>query len=639
MLLKYIINYFKGKRKKETETTQVVETPGFFDYTDYNKNKEDYESEGVYDEYYGYDDYDDYDEMPFGQQNKFYDEDLGAYYKIEELTQLSKRKTYIKGKLTAKYRGQFNPSFDENIGYYDVQMYQGEILLEPTSNCNCITDEHTECHGIHKGLKFKTKQQNLKKNIHYTLPEDFVLTTTRNEQFKIALSNPKVFDIEIDKKLHQTEDSDVYGTLYAVITGHLLDFSKEQVYVRAYDPLQIAPDQLNYTSFDGKHSIKEMTGTNSFMEYNTHGLTKLYDKSADNLYEEETAKESNNIFEKFTKKSPILENFGCGLILGLLAIAAFAFIIPKILLLFIFILIGYALYRFIHSFINLHFIFRWIFIAFFGFFILTILFTVISNITFPKYKFENKPDDSYVFDYDDPYDYTDRTSVNDKVKKKNQWQDYKGNWYSGTFELYASSYNESTTFKNALNLEKNITYDYVIHRLKQHDQHKLEAVYTMLEDIKKENNLNDIQFANMIIGFVQNYPYYLVLPDDCNPSLYKDAFIKEYLSEHNNCDPYQAFGINTPVEFFYNSKGDCDTRTVALYTILSYYKYDVIVLTSDIYAHSLIGLNLPYTAANKYNYKNTSYTLFETTVKKSSPGAISNQIANLNHWKISLKSK
>ena len=83
--------------------------------------------------------------------------------------------------------------------------------------------------------------------------------------------------------------------------------------------------------------------------------------------------------------------------------------------------------------------------------------------------------------------------------------------------------------------------------------------------------------------------------------------------------------------------GDCDTRTLLLYTMLSYYNYDVALLSSEFYGHSILGINLPF-EGKKYFYNNQEYTLWETTLLVK-PGLIPNQISNTNNWRISLKSK
>jgi hypothetical protein len=60
---------------------------------------------------------------------------------------------------------------------------------------------------------------------------------------------------------------------------------------------------------------------------------------------------------------------------------------------------------------------------------------------------------------------------------------------------------------------------------------------------------------------------------------YADNFIRNYLSSNDaKCDGYERFGINTPVEFIATLQGDCDTRTLLLYTILAHYGYDVALM-------------------------------------------------------------
>ena len=153
------------------------------------------------------------------------------------------------------------------------------------------------------------------------------------------------------------------------------------------------------------------------------------------------------------------------------------------------------------------------------------------------------------------------------------------------------------------------------------------------------NHLSEKGLAETIVSFVQDIPYVVVLSNACDPSLYADAFIKKYLSAENAlCDGFEKFGINTPVEYIATLKGDCDTKTLLLYTMLSHYGYDVAMLSSEYYNHSLIGINLPYEGV-AYKYNNQRYILWETTAPNFKPGILPNEISNTNYWRISLKSK
>ena len=142
-------------------------------------------------------------------------------------------------------------------------------------------------------------------------------------------------------------------------------------------------------------------------------------------------------------------------------------------------------------------------------------------------------------------------------------------------------------------------------------------------------------FSKITFGF----QYKVVLENGCDASLYNDPFTRNYLlNNQGDCDPNEKFGINTPVEFLAYLKGDCDTRTLLLYTILSHYDYDVALMCSEFYGHSIIGINLPINGI-AYIYNNQRYVLWETTAPNHKPGIIPNEISNLNNWRISLKSK
>jgi hypothetical protein len=148
-----------------------------------------------------------------------------------------------------------------------------------------------------------------------------------------------------------------------------------------------------------------------------------------------------------------------------------------------------------------------------------------------------------------------------------------------------------------------------------------------------------VKFAELLVSFVQDIPYAVIVPDDCNPNLYDDKFIREYLSSENaSCNGFQKFGINSPVEFMSNLYGDCDTRTLLLYTMLAHYGYDVALFSSEYYSHSIIGVNLPISGI-AYTYENQRYVLWETTAPNIKAGVLPKEISNLKYWRISLKSK
>lgn len=215
------------------------------------------------------------------------------------------------------------------------------------------------------------------------------------------------------------------------------------------------------------------------------------------------------------------------------------------------------------------------------------------------------------------------------------WKDYEGNTYQGKYTVRASAFKQAHDFKN--NLVDAGGYDELLYDLKENDKDKLSGLYKLLDTIKSQHHLAPEKFAEAIVSMVQDIPYAAVLPQECDPSLYADQFTVKYLTSPDaRCDANEKFGINTPVEFLATLNGDCDTRTLLLYTVLSHYQYDVVVLSSEQYSHSIIGINLPYEGI-AYPYQDKNYVVWETTsfVK---PGILPNEISNLDYWRISLKS-
>lgn len=221
------------------------------------------------------------------------------------------------------------------------------------------------------------------------------------------------------------------------------------------------------------------------------------------------------------------------------------------------------------------------------------------------------------------------------------WKDYNNRSYEGNIWVRTSDYRNASLYKNNFNIQDNTFegYNELVYRLKEHDKSNLQGVMQLFDSIRIANKMTSKDFAEMIVSFVQDIPYAVVLPYACDPDLYADKFIKEYLSDKNSkCDGFEKFGLNSPVEFMATLSGDCDTRTLLIYTVLAHYNYDVTMLSSEYYGHSLIGINLPYEGV-AYSYNGQRYILWETTAPNIQPGIISPEISNLNYWRISLKSK
>lgn len=220
------------------------------------------------------------------------------------------------------------------------------------------------------------------------------------------------------------------------------------------------------------------------------------------------------------------------------------------------------------------------------------------------------------------------------------WTDYDGVAHQGRMWVKQSWFNDAGQFKAGLSIQAvdPDSYDQIVHSLKGNDIQHLQGMYALFDSIRTADHPSEQKFAEIIVSCVQTIPYALILPEACNPALYEDAFTRDYLNGPNAlCQGEQRYGINSPVEFLATLKGDCDTRALLLYTLLSHYGYDVALLSSEYFSHSLIGINLPYDGV-ALDEGLSRYVLWETTAKNVRPGIVPEKVSDTNYWRISLKS-
>ncbi|HPF11553.1 MAG TPA: hypothetical protein PKW08_05795 [Flavobacteriaceae bacterium] len=220
------------------------------------------------------------------------------------------------------------------------------------------------------------------------------------------------------------------------------------------------------------------------------------------------------------------------------------------------------------------------------------------------------------------------------------WKDNFGNSYQGKLTVRE---------KDFLRLDRHIDrykpsgsanfwgrlYDHI----ERTDTPSLDLVMHAFEDIHQQRKLNQMEFAEMVISCVQDIPYSFVFQDACLSANNYEESIRQLLEQCPECCigniPY---GIQNPVSFLQNLKGDCDTRTVLIYSVLKYFNYDVAILNSDFYRHSIIGINLPASGIYK-TYYGKKYVVWETTAKYYTAGQLPVNFNDINYWDVVLTSK
>lgn len=230
---------------------------------------------------------------------------------------------------------------------------------------------------------------------------------------------------------------------------------------------------------------------------------------------------------------------------------------------------------------------------------------------------------------------------NDFITQQIQWNDYGQHNYKGSFRLSKQEIIAAADYRNTLQVQtsgQEVAYDQLVDDLSTYHPSGLAGLYQMFDSLQVTHQLSKNAFAECMVSFVQSIPYTLILPEACDPNLYQDQFIDDYLHRPGaRCEGPVKYGLYSPIEFMATMEGDCDTRTVLLYTLFDHYGYDVAVLSSEYYGHSLLGINLPYSGMS-YPDQNKHYVLWETTAGLIAPGVLPNQISNINYWRISIKS-
>ena len=218
-----------------------------------------------------------------------------------------------------------------------------------------------------------------------------------------------------------------------------------------------------------------------------------------------------------------------------------------------------------------------------------------------------------------------------------KWEDQDRTKYNGSFKLYIEDINRSLYNLKRIESENYNSFTDIYSSVYETDKNYLNGLYQMLDSIKEKNQQSSIEFANTVVSMIQSIEYVLVLDKSCeDPYNRRNPIIRELLDSGIKCVGPAPFGLNTPTEFLATTNGDCDTRTLLLYTILKHYKFDVAILNSEYYGHSMLGLNIAEGRGMYKSYNGKKYYFWETTQIGPHLGELQREVGNVNYWKLTL---
>lgn len=513
------------------------------------------------------------------------------------------RKTFVKGNFVGKYYGYFDDgkSFLNTAKYYDIHIYEGEI-----HEVQIISEEGYE--SIESEFHFLQDQFENVISVTDEKVIDF-------DAFKLKINQPKVETIII--KDVNKEDNQTFGTFTCVVYGYLIDTTDKEEIVEI--------EVCDYCN----HILEECNCSELVSEDDIDGIE---DDNSSIKKREQVSAFSN---------SGCSEAFGWIIMIGFGALFLAAIGFPGIIL----IACLAALYFLLSYFSTLTSvvvkIFGWLFRLLINFIVLMFFISLISGIYSSVSKSSSESTKrkrnkvSYAEEKAQRIQLLDSTFL---ISHKRIWNDYENHLYKANLSVLESDYNLSKAHRNEMyyNIYNDFQWTLLYNSLVNNDKNKLENIYTAFDSIGKANQLNRKQFVEMVVSCIQDIPYALVLQQSCHEDFYEEGFIKEQLQRCPDCCLENTkYGVQAPVEFASNLKGDCDTRTIMLFTILSKFDYDVAVLGSLAYQHSILAINLPYSGIYK-TINGKKYYVWETTATGFEPGILDPKLSNMNLWNVHL---
>ena len=526
------------------------------------------------------------------------------------------RKTYIRGRFVGKYMGyiDYDNSNLYHENFYNLEILDGEIILQKNKA------------QIHRWEDVENEEEVLFNYGFDALPQPIKCTIQEADgsvkHYKIILQEPKLVNCILSKNINETDK--VFGDIEGDISGYIVHFDtvEEEIEVKDETPILTSPIHIKHKT-NNKTGQKELSRNYIRWEY---------------YYSDGTTYWGEWEWKKQEDTGPTIVEFLTGLfqILILLAIVVPLLVIGwRVILPILAVVVGFYLLSIVANlFIRLlGWLVQIISIGFFIFFIFSLI-TVFNDTSNHNGSIVSTDTEAEVEKIE--YNPISKDSI---ISHYRIWEDYEGKQYAANIKTRFSDIRAVNSFRNNLSIGFQSTrqYNAVVNQLYEFEKNKLDLLYIEFDSLKTAHQLNATEFAEVIVSCIQDIPYTLILNDACNANLYNDKFIREYLQNGERCEEYVKYGLFSPTEFMANLSGDCDTRTLLLYTVLSHYNYDVIMLGSELYKHAVIGMNLPYTGVFKI-INNKKYVLWETTDKGYRPGVLSKEISNTAFWNVTLNS-
>lgn len=229
------------------------------------------------------------------------------------------------------------------------------------------------------------------------------------------------------------------------------------------------------------------------------------------------------------------------------------------------------------------------------------------------------------------------------TEKEIQWFDFESRSYLAQYQTSQMSFDASVTKQSSIResiqsfSSSQEFYTKFYDGLFKMDKDKIDHVVKIFSDSAKRNRMSPAQAAEMVTTFIQEIPYYLVHEGSCKQSVESgNDFLIDYHRDRKPCLPNISAGVQSPYEFLHNLKGDCDTRALLGFAILSKLKIGSSVWVSEAYGHSILGVAVPVGHGIYKNINGIKHYGVELTAKGFRLGMVAPEHARPNNWDITV---
>jgi flavodoxin len=234
------------------------------------------------------------------------------------------------------------------------------------------------------------------------------------------------------------------------------------------------------------------------------------------------------------------------------------------------------------------------------------------------------------------------------VKKDIKWYDFFANIYEIKYNTRYLSFLE--TKQNHKTVEYDFRYNTpnsmeyynkLYKNLAEFDKQKIDSITILFAKESKEKKLSQLQTAEMVTTFIQEIPYVLVHQNTCKQLMELepgDSYLVKYHLEKKPCLASVPGGVQSPYEFLHNLKGDCDTRSLLGYAILTKLNISSSICVSKVYGHCVLGIGLPVGNGVYKSIDGLKHYAVELTNKGFRLGMISPEQRDISNWDIALYS-